>query len=75
MKCSLRGCPGELEQRVVTHAVHRGDELFVIDHVPAEVCSVCGDTLLTAEAVQRIEDILQGRAQPSATVPVYEYAS
>ena len=33
---------------------HRG-EVIVIDHVPAEVCSVCGDVLLAPETVDRIE--------------------
>jgi YgiT-type zinc finger domain-containing protein len=40
MKCSIRGCPGEYEERTIVHTVkHKGD-VIVIDHVPAEVCSV-----------------------------------
>jgi YgiT-type zinc finger domain-containing protein len=75
MKCSIRGCSGELVHKTITHTVRRGDQLFVIDHVPAEVCSICGDTLFSPAAVRRIEEILQGRAKPSATAPVYEFAS
>ncbi len=39
------------------------------DNVPAEVCSVCGDVLPRPE-----KQILRTRAQPAATVPLYEYA-
>jgi hypothetical protein len=46
----------------------------VIDHVPAEVCSVCGDVLFTPQTVRGIEKILQEEADPAGTVPVYEYA-
>jgi hypothetical protein len=47
---------------------------MVIDHVPAEVCSVCGDVLLTPETVRRIEALLQADLPPAKSVPLYEYA-
>jgi YgiT-type zinc finger domain-containing protein len=49
-------------------------EVIVIDHVPAEVCTVCGDVLLRPDTVRRIEEILHTRRVPSSTVPLYEYA-
>jgi hypothetical protein len=52
---------------------YRG-QIIVIDHVPAEVCSVCGDVLLKPETVRRIEELLRTAAQPARTVPLYEYA-
>ncbi|RLC69324.1 MAG: hypothetical protein DRI52_09145, partial [Chloroflexi bacterium] len=39
-------------------------QIVVIDHVPAEVCSVCGDVLLRPEAVRRIEALLRTAAFP-----------
>lgn len=74
MKCSIEGCPGEYEDRTVVHTVRRQGQVIVIDHVPAEVCSVCGDVLLRPETVRRIEELLRRPAPPSATVPLYEYA-
>lgn len=47
MKCTTEGCPGEYEQREVVHTVRQDDRIIVIDHVPAEVCTVCGDVLFT----------------------------
>jgi YgiT-type zinc finger domain-containing protein len=74
MKCSLVGCPGEYEEQQIIHTVRHGGQIIVIDHVPAEVCSFCGDVLLQAETVRRIEKLLQTPTQPVSTVPLYEYA-
>jgi len=73
MKCSIEGCPGEYEERQVVHTVRYRGEVVVFDHVPAEVCSVCGDVLLKPETVRRIEALLQTATQPARAVPLYEY--
>lgn len=74
MICSVEGCPGEYEERQIVHTVRYHGQVIVIDHVPAEVCSICGDVLLKPETVRRIEDLLRTTAQPTRTVPLYEYA-
>jgi len=74
MKCSIQGCPGEYDQRKIVHTVRQQGRVFVIDHVPAEVCSVCSDVLLKPETVRRIEALLRTSATPKGTVPLYEYA-
>lgn len=74
MKCSIEGCPGEYEQREVVHTIRQGDRILVIDHVPAEVCTVCGDVLFTPETVRRIEALRHTSAAPQRTVPLYEFA-
>ena len=74
MKCSIDGCPGEYEARQVMHTVRHEGQVIVIDHVPADVCSVCGDVLLKPDTVRRIEGLLQEKHQPASTVPLYEFA-
>jgi YgiT-type zinc finger domain-containing protein len=74
MKCTLQGCSGEFEARKVVHTIKRRGEVIVIDHVPAEVCTVCGDVLLTPETVRRIEALLQATPPPNRNVPLYEFA-
>jgi YgiT-type zinc finger domain-containing protein len=74
MKCSVEGCPGEYEEKEIVHTVRYRGQVIVIDHVPAEVCSVCGDVLLKPEAVRRIETLLRTAPRPAGTVPLYEYA-
>lgn len=74
MKCSIEGCPGEYEERRIVHTVRHKGQVIVIDHVPAEVCSVCGDVLLKPETVRHIEELLRKKVRPAGTVPLYEYA-
>jgi YgiT-type zinc finger domain-containing protein len=73
MKCSIEGCPGEYEERQVVHTVRYRGEVVVFDHVPAEVCSLCGDVLLKPETVRRVEALLQTATQQARAVPLYEY--
>jgi YgiT-type zinc finger domain-containing protein len=74
VKCSIAGCPDTYEAKTVIHSVKRRGEVIVIDHVPVEVCSVCGDVLLAPETVRRIEALLSSTPAPVRTVPVYELA-
>lgn len=74
MKCSIQGCPGDYEPRRVTHTVRHQGRIVVIDHVPAEVCSICGDVLLRPETVRHIEIMLSNEPAPARTIPLYEYA-
>jgi len=46
MRCTIQGCPGEYEERLIVHTVRHNGQVIVIDHVPAEVCRICGDVLL-----------------------------
>ncbi len=74
MKCTIEACPGEYEDREITHTVRHHSRVVVIDHVPAEVCSICGDVLLSPNTIRHIEDLLRREAEPIRTVPLYEYA-
>jgi len=66
--------PCYYEDRLITHTVHYDGEIVIIDHVPAEVCTECGDVLFKPETVRKIEAILRQRARPTQMVPLYEYA-
>jgi YgiT-type zinc finger domain-containing protein len=74
IRCSIEGCPGHYELKTVTHTVRHTGEVVVIDHVPAEVCDVCGDVLFSPETIRRVESILRSMRKPDTTVPLYEYA-
>jgi YgiT-type zinc finger domain-containing protein len=74
MKCTIQGCPGHYENKTVVHTVRHRGNVAVIDHVPAEVCSVCGDVLLTPETIRHIEKLLETMPKPAKAAPVYEYA-
>jgi YgiT-type zinc finger domain-containing protein len=74
MKCTIQGCPGEYQDRLIVHTVKHLDEVFVFENVPAEVCDVCSDTLLSPTTVGHIEGLLQQKGKPEKFAPVYEYA-
>ena len=74
MNCSIKGCPGYYENRTIIHTVKRGEDVIVFENVPAEVCDVCSDTLLSPETIRHLEELITRRAKPTKLVPVYEYA-
>jgi YgiT-type zinc finger domain-containing protein len=69
-----RGCSGTYEERLITRAFRRGDDVVVLDSIPAEVCDICGDTLLAPDTARHIEQVLKTRGVPTRTVPLYVYA-
>ncbi|MFP4501057.1 MAG: YgiT-type zinc finger protein [Candidatus Hydrogenedentota bacterium] len=73
MKCSIQGCPGQYEARTILHTVKRGEDVFVFENVPADVCDVCSDTLLAPETIRHIEALLEDHAEPCKQAPVYVY--
>jgi YgiT-type zinc finger domain-containing protein len=72
--CSIQGCSGEYKQKMIVHTLTWNDEFFVFENVPAEVCSVCGDTLLHPDTVRKIELLTRKKKQPERFVPVYQYS-
>jgi YgiT-type zinc finger domain-containing protein len=74
VRCTIVGCPGAYEEQLIVHTVCYRGQVIVIDRVPAEVCSVCGDVLLKPETVRHIEALLETRETPTRMVPMYEYA-
>ncbi len=74
MRCSNGDCIGEYEQREVVHTVHQGNRIIVIDHVPAEVGTICGDVLFTPDTVEQIELLRRTAQPPIRTVPLYEFS-
>jgi YgiT-type zinc finger domain-containing protein len=74
MKCSIQGCTGDYEQRMIIHTLQYKHEVFVFDNVPAEVCSVCGDTILAPNTVNKLELMLREKTTPEKLIPLYHYA-
>ena len=56
--CSIKGCPGYYEKKDITHVVAKHGQIITIESVPAEVCPVCGDTLLKLDVVKALEKFL-----------------
>ena len=74
MKCTIAGCPGICGLRIVVHTVKQHGQALVIDHVPAEVCNVCGHVHLAPETVRRIEALVEATLPPIRNITFYERA-
>lgn len=73
MKCSIIGCPGEYEKTTVAQTFQHNGRTLVIEDIPAEVCSICGDTLLSADTVRSIEQLLLTSTKIVKTVPALSF--
>lgn len=74
MKCSIQGCPGHYEYRHIVHTVQQGSDILVFERVPAEICTICGDILLSPETIKTLERMVSHKPKIGKTIPVYEYA-
>jgi len=54
-------------------AIERGSTVLVVRSVPAQVCDNCGEAYLSADAVDRLQEMLAGAAQDGVQVEVREY--
>ncbi len=68
------GCPGHYERRLIVHTVKQGRKVLVFEDVPADVCDVCSDTVLTPETVRHLETLLKQENKPRTHAPVFAYA-
>lgn len=68
MKCQI--CNGRYEERLITRTYRRDGKIIVVDDVPAEVCNLCGDTLLRPETVELIQEALKGAEEAEEFAPV-----
>ncbi len=66
-------CHGDLEAAFVTRMQEFEGQWYVIENVPALVCSQCGETFLTPDAHDLVLQLITGKSVPSREimVPVY----
>ena len=64
---------GETKLGTTRIAVERGQTVLVVRGVPAQVCDNCGEAYLSADAVDRLQEMLAVAAQGGVQVEVREY--
>ena len=69
-KCTLCSGGQYLDKHIVFSS-RRGDQLVVIEGVPALVCDVCGDRIITEETAREIERVATGT--PIDSAPLYHF--
>lgn len=75
MKCEICGVGTRLPKSVSEHFFING-KWILVEHIPAEVCSHCGEATFSAETAEHIRLIVQSGTPPRTAIytDVYEYA-
>ena len=76
MKCEVRGV-GNRQPQLVRYSLSLDEQLIVVEHVPAEVCSHCGETSFRPDVVETLQKTVWERRQPTRMIetPIYEFAA
>jgi YgiT-type zinc finger domain-containing protein len=71
MKCLV--CHHIMTERSVTLDLRLGEELVVIEDVPAMVCENCGEQVFTPEVTHKVQTVVKERKGTARTlvVPVF----
>jgi YgiT-type zinc finger domain-containing protein len=56
-RCAV--CGGELRQTTITHEETRGEHIYLFEHVPAQVCPVCGELGTEETTLHQIDRLIK----------------
>lgn len=74
MKCVI--CKqGDTRAETTRVALERGNTVLVVRRVPAQVCENCGEAYIDANAVDRLQRMLEEATGAGIQVEVREYAA
>ena len=71
MKCNF--CKGEIEERLIRYVQDFQGRVVIIENVPAEVCTQCGEQLLRPDVAEKLQQIVWGEVPRAGTVEVDAY--
>ena len=71
MKCLV--CHHDMTERRITLDLRLGEELVVVEGVPATVCENCGERVFTPEVTRKVQAVAKERkgAAKTMVVPVF----
>ncbi|MDP2949504.1 MAG: type II toxin-antitoxin system MqsA family antitoxin [Chloroflexota bacterium] len=74
MNCAF--CKGDIEEKTITYIAEYRDRVVIIENVPAEVCTQCGEKFIRPEVAEKIQRLVWEQPSPrrSTEVPVYDLA-
>jgi len=59
-----RYCRGQLEEKLVSRVQEYHGRWFLVEHVPAQVCSQCGEVFYTPEAHNLVLRLVRESQEP-----------
>ena len=74
MTCAF--CKGELDERLIRYLSEFEGRVMIIENVPAEACTQCGEKVFRPEVVEKIQRLVWEQPSPKRReeVPVYDLA-
>jgi YgiT-type zinc finger domain-containing protein len=65
----------ESHPELVSEVFHIDGKFYLVENIPASVCSRCGEEVFSRETTERIRVMLHGEAEPikSISVDVFSY--
>ena len=74
MKCEVCG-RGERREQRIRYSLPLEDKLFVVDNVPAIVCDRCGETTLSPDVTEHLQQTAWESRRPTRVIEaeVYDY--
>ena len=70
-------CGGKVINEQVTFVYESEDRFFFVEHVPAEVCTKCGEKTYTPKVTDELLKYAKKESKPAKTVkvPVFNFAA
>lgn len=60
-------CKGKLERKLISRVQEYQGQWYLIENLPALVCRQCGETYYTAEAHDRVLELVKAGVRPVRT--------
>jgi YgiT-type zinc finger domain-containing protein len=68
-------CGGELKPTTITHEERRGNQPYLFQNVPAQVCTACGEIWIDEAMLQEIDELIEsGHPVRQVQTPVFDLA-
>lgn len=67
-------CGGELQNRRVTFTHEQDGKYLVVENVPAEVCTRCGEKTYSPQVTDGLLKFARQEFKKEVTVPVFDFA-
>jgi HTH-type transcriptional regulator / antitoxin MqsA len=67
MICIVCGCE-EFRPERVTDTFHCDDRVYIVENIPADVCSRCGEPVFEARVADQVRQLINGPHQPTRVI-------
>lgn len=71
MRCAF--CKGELREELVRYVQEFEGRIVVIENVPADVCTQCGEKLFRPDVAEKVQQIVWGKVKPNKPIEAESY--